>query len=160
FAKGATEGGIAETKSAAKADAAYSRISTVEELGKLVKSLFDRDRFAFALQETADGKLAGVAFSTSPGVAVYFDFASLGSPDDQKDAIKLLKEIFDNGLIEKSTHDLKRAIHVLGKLGIKIETATDDTLLQAYLLDTERAKYELTTMANEYLGGYGLAKEQ
>ena len=168
FAGGATASGPAQSKSADHAETQYKRISTVEELRTLVASLFNRDRFAFALTETsgntaanslfetAGPELAGVAFSTAPGSADFFDFENC---DDQKEATKLLKEIFDNGLIEKSTHDLKRAIHILGKLGITIETATDDTLLQAYLLDAERSKYELTAMANEYLGGYGLAKE-
>jgi len=161
FASGATAdanaGGLAQTKSANEIEAQYNRISTVEELRKLTKSLFERDRFAFALEETADGKFAGVAFSTSPGSAVHFDFDNC---DDQKEAAGLLKEVFDNGLIEKSTYDLKRAIHLLGKLCMTIETATDDTMLQAYLLDAERAKYELQALASEYLGGYGLVKDQ
>lgn len=157
FAGGATTSSQAQASSANKDEAHYKRFSTVEELRQLVTSLFNRDRFAFALKETASGELGGVAFSTSPNLADYFDFENC---DDRKEAVKLLKEIFDNGLIEKSTHDLKRAIHLLAQLGITIETATDDTLLQAYLLDAERSKYELTAMANEYLGGYGLAKEQ
>jgi DNA polymerase-1 len=65
----------------------------------------------------------------------------------------LLKEVFDNGLIEKSTHDLKRAYHLLGKFGVELENVTDDTMIQAYLLDAERAKYELPAMANEHLSG-------
>ncbi|MGE0884135.1 MAG: DNA polymerase I [Blastocatellales bacterium] len=157
FAKGAAEGGKAETKVAETAEATYRRFSGVAELGKLVKSLFDRDRFAFALEETADGKLAGVAFSTSPGSADHFDFAAC---DNQTEAVKLLKEVFENGLIEKATFDFKRAIHLLGSLGIRIEMATDDTLLQAYLLDSERSKYEVTDLAKHHLGGFGLAKDE
>ncbi len=79
--------------------------------------------------------------------------------DDRDEAIKLLKEVFGNRLIEKATFDLKRAIHALGRLGISIATATDDTLLQGYLLDSDRSKYEVTQLANEHLGGFGLAKD-
>lgn len=157
FAKGAAEGGKAETKAAETAEATFRRFSKVEELGRLVKSLFDRDRFAFALEETADGKLAGVAISTSHGSADHFDFAAC---DDQTEAVKLLKEVFENGLIEKATFDLKRAIHLLSSIGIKIEMATDDALLQAYLLDSERSKYEVTDLAKHHLGGFGLAKDE
>jgi len=157
FAKGATADGEAKPKSSTQAEVQYRRCADLEELRKLVKSLFDRDRFAFTLEETRDGKLAGVAFSTSPGSADYFDFTDC---EDEAEAIKLLKEIFENGLIEKSTFDLKRAMHQLSKLGIKIEMATDDVLLQAYLLDPERSKYEVTELSNHYLGGYGLAKDE
>ncbi len=163
FAGGATPGGQPQTKPSIGADGAddietqYSRSSTIEKFRQLATSLFSHDQFAFALAETPNGEFSGVAFSTAPGSADYFDFESC---DNRDEATKLLKEIFDNGLIEKSTHDLKRAIHLLGQLGITIETTTDDTLLQAYLLDAERSKYELTALANEYLGGYGLVKEQ
>ena len=156
FAKGATEGEQPETKAAEKADTSYERISTVKELGKLANTLADVGRFAFSLSENGEGQLTGVAFSSAMNSATHFDLAEC---DDRDKAIKLLKEVFGNRLIEKATFDLKRAIHALGRLGIKIETATDDTLLQGYLLDSDRSKYEATQLANEYLGGYGLAKD-
>ncbi|MBS1792105.1 MAG: DNA polymerase I [Acidobacteria bacterium] len=157
FAKGAAESEQVETKTAETTDSTYERISTVKELGKLVKSLADAGRFAFALSEAADGSLTGVAFSSEANSATHFDLAEC---NDRDGAIKLLKEVFGNRLIEKATFDLKRAIHALDPLGVSIETATDDTLLQGYLLDSERSKYEVTQLANEHLGGYGLAKEQ
>jgi DNA polymerase-1 len=164
FADGATASSQTTAKSTEQTATQYSQIQTIEDLRKLVNSLFGRDRFAFALSEkpatglSLEGAtLTGVAFSTSPGVASYFDYENCGDPQE---AAKLLREVFDNGLIEKSTHDLKRAIHLLKGLGITIETATDDTLLQAYLLDPERTKYELTAMASEYLGGHGAADGQ
>ncbi|MEP7338885.1 MAG: DNA polymerase I [Acidobacteriota bacterium] len=164
FADGATASSKTTAQSTEQTAAQYDQVQTLEDLRKLVNSLFSRDRFAFALSEkpaiglSLEGAtLTGVAFSTSPGVANYFDYENC---DDPQEAAKLLREVFDNGLIEKSTHDLKRAIHLLKGLGITIETATDDTLLQAYLLDPERTKYELTAMASEYLGGHGAADGQ
>lgn len=168
FAGGATPAGqsssVEGTTSSEQPVSEYKQIQTIEDLRKLITSLFSRDRFAFALSEkpaaglSLEGAtLTGVAFSTSPGVGSYFDFENC---PDQQEAIKLLREIFDNGLIEKSTHDLKRAIHLLRGQGIEIETATDDTLLQGYLLDPERTKYELQAMASEYLGGHGAAEGQ
>lgn len=156
FAKGATEGEKVETKAAEQADSNYTRISTVEELSKLTNALADVGRFAFGLSENGEGELIGVAFSSAANSATHFDLAGC---DDRDEAIKLLKELFGNRLIEKATFDLKRAIHALGRLGIKIETATDDTLLQGYLLDSDRSKYELTALSNEHLGGFGLAKD-
>ena len=157
FAKGAVEGDAVEAKTADHAETRFERISTVEDLAKLIKTLADVGRFAFALSEAADGALNGVAFSSEANSATHFDLAEC---DNRDEAIKLLKDVFGNRLIEKATFDLKRAIHVLSQLGIRIETATDDTLLQGYLLDSERSKYEITALANEHLGGYGLAKDQ
>ncbi len=138
----------------------YRHLTTLDELKKLVSALLARDRFAFALAEsvlnkaeTGDpdtrSKLLGVAFSTAQGVADYFD---LENCDDRAGADELLKELFDNGLLEKSVHDLKRALSLLGDLGINLESVVDDTLLQAYLLDAERSKYELPELSAEYLG--------
>lgn len=128
--------------------AVYRRITKVEDLRRLVKTFYDREQFAFALSETESGKLGVAAFSTSSGSADYFDFENC---DDPQEAVNLLKDVFGNGLIEKSTHDLKRAVRLLSGLGVEVENVTDDTMLQAYLLDSERAKYELPQLASEYL---------
>ena len=148
---------------AAVAEAAavkYRRLTKTEDLRKLVNTLFARERFAFALAEVPPAttgpdshpRLAGVAISTARGAADYFD---LEGCDDREGAIKLLRELFDNGLIEKSVHDLKRALWLTSDLSITIENVTDDSLLQAYLLEPERSKYELTTLAREYVGAMG-----
>lgn len=139
---------VSAATAAAQETAQYRRLTTVAELRKLVSSFFSRERFAFALTENAAGQLGGVAFSTAPGLADYFD---LENCDDRTGALYQLKGAFDNGLIEKSTHNLKRALRLLGELGIGVENATEDTLLQAYLLEAERTKYELPQMADEYL---------
>jgi DNA polymerase I len=138
----------------------YKRLSTVAELEKLAKAMLARDRFAFAFAEAKTTKaeagnlfgerqkLIGVAFSTARGQADYFD---LENADDREAAVKVLRELFDNGFLEKAVHDLKRAMHTGAECGIVIENVVDDTLLQAYLLDPERTKYELPDLAREHL---------
>jgi DNA polymerase-1 len=148
FKEGAKPGEAVVAKNVGGVSAQYRRLATLEELRKLVKTLYNVERFAFALSETALGELGAVAFSTSSGSADYFDFTNC---DDRESAVALLKDVFSNGLIEKSTHDLKGAIRLLSQIGIELENVTDDTMLQAYLLDAERAKYELPQLASEYL---------
>lgn len=137
----------------------YRCLTTLAELQKLAKSLLARDCFAFALASSELGKaeaadpdvrpqLLGVAFATTPGMADYFDLAQC---DDRAGALDTLRDLFDNGLIEKSVYDLKQAWSLLSDAGISIENVTDDVLLQAYLLDPERSRYELLTLAAEYL---------
>src|SRR6185436_3338028 len=67
-------------------------------------------------------------------------------------AIETLRDVLSNGLIEKSVHDLKRAVGLLDRFNIKLEGVKDDTFLAAYLLDPSRSKYELTDLAREALG--------
>jgi DNA polymerase-1 len=147
FKAGAKPGEAAATNKQGGATS-YHRITKVEDLRRLVKTFYDREQFAFALSETESGKLGAAAFSTSSGSADYFDFENC---DDPKEALNLLKDAFGNGLIEKSTHDLKRATRLLDALGVELENVTDDTMLQAYLLDSDRTKYELPQLASEYL---------
>lgn len=134
--------------SAAKAATRYTAIEGVAGLRKFVQVLYNSDRFAFALDATKENTLSGLAFSLAAQTADYFDFANC---DNQDEAVELLREAFDNGLLEKVTHDAKRALHLLMLLGIKVEALNDDTLLQAYLLDAERAKYEVLELARSYM---------
>jgi DNA polymerase-1 len=59
--------------------------------------------------------------------------------------------VLSNGLIDKSVHDLKRAVGLLDRFKITLEGVKDDTFLAAYLLDPNRSKYELTDLAREAL---------
>ena len=63
-----------------------------------------------------------------------------------------LREVLSNGLIEKSVHDLKRAVGLMARLGINLEGVKDDTFLAAYLIDPNRSKYELSDLAREAVG--------
>src|SRR5213075_1579769 len=67
-------------------------------------------------------------------------------------ALAPLREVLSNGLIEKSVHDLKRAVGLLARFDIALEGVKDDTFLAAYLLDPNRSKYELSDLAREALG--------
>jgi DNA polymerase-1 len=146
--KGGAKPGEAAPANKSGGAASYRRLTKVEDLRQLVKTFYDREQFSFALSETESGKLGVVAFSTSSGTADYFDFENCDAP---RESVNLLKDAFGNGLIEKSTHDLKRAIRLLTPLGVELENVTDDTMLQAYLLNSDRAKYELPQLASEYL---------
>jgi DNA polymerase-1 len=150
FKAGAKPDESAGAKDSAAAAASYRLLTTFEDLRRLVKTFYDREQFSFALTEAASGALGTVAFSTASGSADYFDFENT---DERQAVVDLLKDVFANGLIQKSTHDLKRAIRLLGALGIELENVADDTMLQAYLLEADRTKYELPQLISEYLDG-------
>jgi DNA polymerase-1 len=67
-------------------------------------------------------------------------------------ALGSMREVLSNGLIDKSIHDVKRAVGLLDRFNITLEGVKDDTFLAAYLLDPNRSKYELSDLAREALG--------
>jgi DNA polymerase I len=155
FAEGATkEKGKKASKSV---ETKYRRLAKTEELRKLIDSLFDRDRFGFSLEQNSAGRLAGVAFSTAPNTADFFD---LENSEDREEAVRLLKEVFENGLIEKTTYHLKQAYHLLGAEGIPLENVTDDAMIQAYLIEPERTRYDIPSLAYEFLSAEINAEEE
>jgi DNA polymerase-1 len=149
----------------------YQLINTRVELEKLIKRLWDAESVGIAVadstQSTPPGSgeqqcaidydvAEGIAFSTAPGFAAVVDFANFA--EGREAAIAPLREVLSNGLLEKSVHDVKRAVGLLGKLGITLEGVKDDTFLAAYLLDPNRSKYELGDLARDAVGVEALNK--
>jgi DNA polymerase-1 len=98
----------------------------------------------------------GIAFSTAEGSAAFVDLNKFAEGRDA--AVASLREVLSNGLLEKSVHDLKRAVGLLDRLNITLEGVKDDTLLAAYLIDPNRSKYELPDLAREAIGVERLEK--
>lgn len=132
----------------------------VADAGPVVNSNADKqaDPDAPSITEPALGRqqamdfdrAEGIAFSTAAGSSSLVDFNRFDGGKDA--AIATLREVLSNGLLEKSVHDLKRAIGLLAKFDITLEGVKDDTFLAAYLLDPNRSKYELTDLAREAVG--------
>ena len=99
----------------------YRLIQTKSALDNLVRTLFDAETIGIAIADTtpaAEGQQEcfteletsqGIAFSTKAGSAAYVDLEKFSGGN----AIETLREVFSNGLIEKSVHDLKRATALL-----------------------------------------------
>jgi DNA polymerase-1 len=110
-----------------------------------------QDELVGAQQCAMDYEAAqGIAFSTAAGTAALVDFNKFA--EGREGALAGLREVLSNGLIEKSVHDLKRAVGLLAKLDITLEGVKDDTFLAAYLLDPNRSKYELSDLARDAVG--------
>lgn len=163
--------GAAKPATAATATATtakhYRHITTVEELKKLANSLLAKERFAFAFAvgtptkpEQAENlfdlveadntpQLLGVAISAAAGVAEYLDLTAM---EERAAAIDWLRELLDNGLVEKAVHGLKQSLAIAMNAGLALEGIADDTELEAYLLEPERSQYDVPQLAREYLG--------
>jgi len=151
----------------------YQIIDSRAALDSLIKSLWDAETVGIAIADSSpnrpsdksekgdesgelqleqqcviDYELAeGIAFSIAEGSSAFVDLNRFA--EGREAALALLREVLSNGLIEKSVHDLKRAIGLLAKLEISLEGVKDDTLLAAYLIDPNRSKYELHDLARE-----------
>lgn len=155
----------------------YRIIQSRAELDSLIMSLWDAEGVGIAVADSTplgdkEKKVEGssqsddqfssqqcsieyeaaeaIAFSTAAGVSAVVDFNKF--PEGRETALASLREVLSNGLIEKSVHDLKRAIGLLAQLDITLEGVKDDTFLAAYLLDPNRSKYELSDLAREAIG--------
>jgi DNA polymerase-1 len=157
FADAATAANVQE-----KAQLNYQIIDSRAALDTLVKRLWDAESVGIAVADSTpvgsgeqqcaiDYQAAeGVAFSTAAGSAALVDFAKFS--EGRETAIASVREVLSNGLLEKSVHDLKRAVGLLQKLDITLEGVKDDTFLAAYLIDPNRSKYELSDLARDAVG--------
>jgi DNA polymerase-1 len=155
----------------------YRIIDSRAALDDLSKSLWDAESVGIAIADSAppnrmsdkSGELAkdehsgelqldeqcaidyepadGIAFSIAEGNSAFVDLNKFA--EGRETALAALREVLSNGLIEKSVHDLKRAVGLMAKLDISLEGVKDDTLLAAYLIDPNRSKYELHDLARE-----------
>ena len=153
FADGASK------PAAASESVQYELIDSRAGLDRLIKTFWDAESVAVAVADSTpaetdaeqcafDYEAASVlAFSTGPGTAAVVDLDKFA--EGRNAATAALREVLSNGLIEKSVHDLKRAIGLLSGLDITLEGVKDDTFLAAYLIDPNRSKYELGDLARE-----------
>ncbi len=154
----------AATAVAAQVDSTlnYQVINSRAGLDSLIKSLWEAESVGIAVADSTppgngeqqcaiDYQAAeGIAFSSAAGTSALVDFGKFA--EGRESAIGSIREILSNGLIEKSVHDFKRAVGLLGQLDITLEGVKDDTFLAAYLLDPNRSKYELSDLAREAVG--------
>lgn len=123
----------------------YRLITTQQEARQALNELWARDRLAFVLEVDGD-QVRGMSFATQPHAATYIDL--------QKGRVswEALRDPFENGLLAKSTHDLKPTIKVLKPKKISLEGVIDDVMIAAWLLQPHRGQYDLATLAQEHLG--------
>jgi DNA polymerase-1 len=174
FADAAVAREPGESPEVQSAPANYALIMTRAELDRFVESVWGSEQVAIAVAERA-GTLYGVALSTAAGQAALIDFERFESKGDP---LKSVKEIFENGLVQKCVHDWKGALTLFDRYNceadtaplfrtnqasgdgciqnftpsVRIESVDDDTLIGAYLLDPNRMNYRVKDAAREHLG--------
>lgn len=139
----------------------YEVVRTRAELDKLVRVLWEKEKFAFFVDDSNEGKWhssydkvppLGIAVSYAPGVASFVDLENFEGGKEA--ALRTLADTFDNPYLDKQTHDYKKNLAVLRKLGFRLSSVTDDMMLVSYLLDSGRPHHEIEFLAQTYLDAY------
>ncbi len=150
-----------ERAPAVESERNYRVIQTKSELDNLVRTLFDAESVGIAVADSTPAGTGeqecfaelqttrGIAFSTNAGVSAYVDLEKFTG--GAAAAIGPLREVLSNGLVDKTVHDVKRAVGLLEQFNITLEGVQHDTYLAAYLLDPTRSKYDLADLAKDAL---------
>ncbi|HEX2268344.1 MAG TPA: DNA polymerase I [Pyrinomonadaceae bacterium] len=152
-----------ERPAMSESERSYRVVQTKSDLDNLVRTLFDAESVGIAVADSTSTPAGsgeqecftelestrGIAFSTAAGVAAYVDLENFAGGAGT--AIGPLREVLSNGLVEKTVHDVKRAVGLLDHFDIKLEGVKHDTYLAAYLLDPTRSKYDLADLAKDAL---------
>jgi DNA polymerase-1 len=154
------DGAVASARVTAERD--YRQIRNKDELDALIQNLWQAETVGFAVSNTTpagagqqqstrdDHGARGIAFSAAAGKSAFVDFDSFAEGKDA--AVASMRELFANGLFEKSVHDYKRATALLTPMGIELAGVADDTLLAAYMIDPTRSRYDLVDLARDAVG--------
>jgi DNA polymerase-1 len=107
-------------------------------------------------------RLVGLSLAVEPGVACYIPVAHRG-PDGatqlpKAEVLARLKPWLEDAARAKLLHHAKYDAHVFANEGIKLAGIAEDTMLQAYVLESHRG-VGLNDLAQRYLGRSGVSYE-
>ncbi|SEH06051.1 DNA polymerase I [Candidatus Venteria ishoeyi] len=116
--------------------------------------------FAFDTETTAldymEAHLVGVSFAVASGEAAYLPLAHdyLGVPQqlDRAQMLAELKPLLENSELKKIGQHIKYDAHILQHEGIMLRGIAYDTMLEAYALDSTGRRFDMDTLAFNYLG--------
>lgn len=146
----------------------YETITDEKDLLRLCETLKKSASFVFKTETTTrnymTSDLVGVSFATAQGKASYIPFGHNypGAPKQLTKELVLqhLKPIFENAAIKKISHDIKYDLEVLAKLNINVTSASFDTMLESYVLDSASNNHSLDGLALKYLGWRSIPYEE
>jgi DNA polymerase-1 len=102
-----------------------------------------------------EARIVGLSFSIEPGRAAYIPLTHryAGAPTQLPidDVLRRLKPWFEDTTKKKLGQNLKYDQHVLANYGIALAGVAHDTLLQSYVLESQRA-HDMDSLAWRHLG--------
>ncbi len=128
----------------------YHLVDTEEEMEALFRRLSAAKEIGIDT-ETTDiqpllAHLVGIGFAIEPGEAWYIP---LNGQLGKKRVVEALKDFFANSHASFFGHNFKYDYHILKNIGIELRNIGFDTLLASYLLDPQKRRHNLDTLALE-----------
>ena len=113
--------------------------------------------FKFVIDESnyIENEIIGIGIKTSKDLTYYINFQE----GYEKFAVAF-KPVFEDKSIGKIGHNLKIDLVQLLRMGIEIETYTFDSMIAQYLINPSQSDYSINKISEEYLGYYGVDKEE
>jgi DNA polymerase I len=145
----------------------YQTIRDAGALGQWIAHATDRGVVAVDLVTTSPdpmiAALIGVSLGLAPNQAAYVPLGHRDANDllaggglaasqvPEREALALLKPMFENPGVLKVGHDLKHDTLVLDRHGISLRSI-DDVMLMSYVLDAGRSGHGLEELSRRHLG--------
>ncbi len=144
----------------------YETLQTMEALQAWVKKIGQADLVALDTETTSLdpmlARLVGLSLAVAPGEACYLPLRHRGPDAPEQlpfdEAMKLLRPWLEDAGKPKLLHNAKYDAHVFLNEGIALRGITEDTMLQAYVLESHR-RVNLNELAQRWLGRSGVEYE-
>ncbi len=110
----------------------YSIIRTGAHLDRLIRTIWEKESFAFAVDDSNEGEWhssfdkvppLGIAISHTTAQSAFIDLENFEG--GRESAVRPIADLFANPYLEKSTHDYKSKLAVLRKLSETLSPAGD-----------------------------------
>ncbi|CAM3586507.1 DNA polymerase I [Bordetella flabilis] len=134
--------------------------SWIEKLRAAPLAAFDTETTSL---DEMQARLVGMSFAVEPGVACYIPVAHRGPEAGEQlpkdEVLRRLRPWLEDPAAPKLLHNAKYDAHVLANEGIRLAGVAEDTMLQAYVLESHRT-VSLADLAQRWLGRSGITYEQ
>jgi len=137
----------------------YETLLTAAQLDAWVQRLQAADLFAFDTEtnslDAMQARLIGISLAVEPGKAAYIPLSHdyPGAPPQLPidHVLDALRPLFLDKHKRKLAQNGKYDIQVLQRYGITINSYSDDTLLQSFVLNSTATRHDLDSLAQRYL---------
>ncbi len=136
----------------------YSGITDLHDVRKhFDRAVHDFDGIIAIDTETTgleeDSEIVGFSFSYEKGRAYYVPLVAEGKEYNSKESVKaLFDEYLANGKLKVINQNIKYDLKAVWRLGSDIHTILFDTMVAAWLLDSNANVYNLDDLSARYLG--------
>ena len=157
---------VAVDPPAPPAEVEYDTILDWSQFEQWLERIKGADLVAVDTETTAldpmQARLVGVSFSVKAGQACYIPVAHRG-PDNvmqlpRDEVLERLRPWLEDAAAAKLFHNAKYDAHVFMNHGIRVAGITEDTMLQAYVLESHR-RVNLQELGERWLGRKGVSYE-